>query len=176
MKGRVLLLLVVALTGLGFALNPRQSPPPARVEGTPTTAGTFAVAFLEHLRTVQVAAAALIDLGERRERNLLVVGQRQSAMNAALDATDTWLAQQTAHQENPAVVAYRSGAALIRQAMADAQSAFLRFDWDGIATANITLKQGAAAMSVAEDLLATSDYAWFPSIATTQLRPAALAA
>jgi hypothetical protein len=63
-------------------------------------------------------------------------------MNAVLDSTDAWLAQQTTHQGDPAVVAYHTGAASIRQAMADAQSAFLRFDWDGIAAANVTLGEG----------------------------------
>ena len=78
-------------------------------------------------------------------------------MNAALDSTDAWLNQQTEHQDDPAVAAYRTGANLIRQAMADAQSAFLRLDWDGVAAANDTLKQGAASVAAAQDLLASAD-------------------
>jgi hypothetical protein len=139
---RVLLLLLLALAGLAIASGLRAPAPPVTNDGTVTGTGSFTEEFMEHLETVRVAADALVDLGERRERNLLIVGQRQSAMNAALDATDTWLARQTAHQDDPAVVSYRSGAALIRQAMADAQSAFLHFDWDGIAAANETLNEG----------------------------------
>jgi hypothetical protein len=150
---RVLLLLLVALVPLVVILELGRPVTPVRVTGTPPVTTTFADGFRQHLGTVQEAAAALVDLGERRERNLLVVSQRQSAMNAALDATDAWLSQQPAQQSEPAVVAYRAGAAGIRQAMADAQSAFLRFDWVGIAAANDMLKQGIADISAAEDLL-----------------------
>ena len=150
---RILLLLILALMPLVIIVEMRSPGPPVSSVAT----GTFVDGFLEHLGTVQEAADALVDLGESRERNLLVVGQRQSAMNAALDATDTWLAQQPAHQNDPAVVAYRAGAAGIRQAMADAQSAFLHFDWDSIAAANDTLKQGAADISTATDLLHVAD-------------------
>ncbi len=154
MTPRLLLLFLLALIPLAIILVIRA---PVEPVSNDAATGTFADGFLEHLETVQEAAGALVDLGERRERNLLVVGQRQSSMNAALDATDAWLAQQAAHQGDPAVAAYRAGAAGIRQAMADAQSAFLRFDWDGIAAANDTLKQGAADISTAQDLLHAAD-------------------
>lgn len=150
MTPRRLLLLLLALVPLAVILGTREPAPPVRND---SATGTFAEGFLEHLASVQEAAAALVDLGERRERNLLVVSQRQSAMNAALDATDTWLAQQAAPQDDQAVAAYRAGASSIRQAMGDAQSAFLRFDWDGIAAANETLKQGASEISTAVNLL-----------------------
>jgi hypothetical protein len=152
-KPRLLLLLLLALVPLAIIAEVRAPWPAVRRAGTPAVAAAFADGFLEHLGSVQAAADALVDLGERRERNLLVVGQRQSSMNAALDATDAWLAQQAAHQGDPAVAAYRAGATGIRQAMADAQSAFLHFDWDGVAAANDTLKQGVADISTAADLL-----------------------
>lgn len=150
MTPRGLLLLFLTLVPLAVILGTREPAPPVRND---SVTGSFADGFLEHLESVQEAAAALVDLGERRERNLLVVSQRQSAMNAALDATDAWLAQQAAPQDDPAVAAYRAGATEIRQAMSDAQSAFFRLDWDGIAAANDTLKQGAAEISTAVKLL-----------------------
>ena len=149
----MLLLLLLALVPLAIFLDLRGPEPPAATNATNVT---FADGFREHLGTVHEAADALVDLGDRRERNLLVVGQRQSAMNAALNAADAWLSQQPGHEDDPAVAAYRAGAADIRQAMIDAQAAFLRFDWDGVAVANDTLKQGAAHISMAGDLLRAS--------------------
>lgn len=150
MTPRMLLLVLLALMPLAIVVNMREVSPPV---STDAATGTFDEEFLEHLGTVREAADALVDLGERRERNLLVVGQRQSAMNAALDATDAWLSRQAAHHDDPAVVAYRAGANAIRQAMADAQSAFFRFDWDGVAAANNILKQGVADITRAQALL-----------------------
>lgn len=153
MTPRVLLLLLLAIAGLALPLETRAPAPATQDDGAASATSTFAAGFLEHLETVQAAVDALVELGARRERNLLIVGQQQSAMNAALGSTDAWLAQQAAHQDDRAVAAYRSGADDIRQAMADAQSAFLHFDWDGIAAANLTLKEGAANIAVAEGLL-----------------------
>ena len=149
MTPRLLLLLLLAVAGLAMLPEMRTPDPSAQVEASPTSS-SFTDGFLEQLGLVRVAADALVELGERRDRNLLVVSQRQAAMNAALNSTDAWLAQQVPHQDNAAVAAYRTGANLIRQAMADAQAAFLRFDWDGIAAANDTLKQGAEAIAEAE--------------------------
>lgn len=147
---RLSLLLLLAFVPLAVILGTREPALPVVVD---SATGPFADGFLKHLESVKEAAAAVVDLGERRERNLLVVSQRQSAMNAALDATDAWLLQQATHQDDPSVTAYRTGAAGIRQAMGDAQSAFLHLDWDGIATANDTLKQGASEISTAVELL-----------------------
>ncbi|MEZ4563396.1 MAG: hypothetical protein R2853_11715 [Thermomicrobiales bacterium] len=146
---RVLLTLLLFVP---LAISLRGQEPEALHTGDQATA-SFAESFREHLALIQGAAAALVDLGERRERNLLVISQRQAAMNAALDATDAWLDQQPDRKDDPAVAAYRTGADEIRQAMSDAQSAFLRFDWDGVAAAHDTLKYGVTQVTTAEDLL-----------------------
>ena len=151
------LLLLLAVAGLVVFLNLRPTVPSTNLDGSLPPAGTFTSGFLAHLETVQEAADALVDLGERRERNLLVVAQGQSAMNAALDATDSWLAQQPTHQDDAAVAAYRSGANEIRQAMTDAQSAFLRLDWNGVAAANVTLREGVDNIRAAVEDLAAQD-------------------
>jgi hypothetical protein len=142
MIARLLLFLALVVSGLVIALSLRVPGPPPTADHI-SSAPTFTEGLREHLQDVQAAADALVELGETRERNLLVVRQRQSAMNAALDATDAWLAQHNEHEDDIAVVAYRSGAALIRKSMSEAQSAFFRFDWDGIAAANVTLQDGA---------------------------------
>jgi hypothetical protein len=141
MTTRLLMLLIIVLAGLVLAFGLQ---PPAPLPANDSTPGpsTFDEAFHLRLLEVQEAAITLVELGETRERNLLVVGQRQSAMNAVLDSTDAWLTQQQAREDDPAVASYRSGAASIRSAMSDAQSAFIRFDWDGVAAANDTLKAG----------------------------------
>ena len=157
MNARVLLLLLLIVAGLVVGLRMRAPGPPPITDGTMTVTPTFAEEFLQHLSSVQTAADALVELGESRERNLLVVGQRQSAMNAALDSTDAWLTQQGANDSDPAVETYRTGAALIRQAMSDAQSAFLRLDWDGIAAANVTLLAGTDEVHAAVSQLASDE-------------------
>lgn len=155
MKPGLALLLVILLASaaaLAVVLRPDGSPLRPGPGASPA-ATSFATGFRSQLAGVLEAGEALVDLGERRERNLLVVGQRQSAMTAALDATDAWLAQHPAAADDPAVAAYHTGAARIRAAMAQAQSAFLHFDWDAIATANDTLRQGVADLTTARDLL-----------------------
>ena len=154
MTPRAVLLLFLACVPPVIFLTTHPRVPSSPGAGSTGSAVAFAGEFLEHLELVQAAAADLVDLGERRERNLLVVGQRQSAMNAALTAMDTWLDQQPAHHDDAAVAAYRAGAIDIRQAMADAQSAFLHLDWDGIAAANVTLRKGATNLANAEHLAA----------------------
>lgn len=149
MNARVLLLILLVVAGLAVGLRARVPDLPPITNGSMTDTPTFAEGFLEHLWNVQTAADALVELGESRERNLLIVGQRQSAMNAALDSTDAWLTEEGANDSDPAVATYRSGAALIRQAMSDAQSAFFRLDWDGVAKANVMLQQGVDEVSAA---------------------------
>lgn len=150
---RVLLVFALGLASLSLLTMRAMAPFPASEPATTAASTTFAEGFAERLATVQLAADALVDLGARRERNLLVVSQRQLAMNAALDSTDAWLARQTAPSEGAAVAAYRAGAADIRRAMTDAQSAFFRLDWDGVAAANETLRQGAAEITSAREVL-----------------------
>lgn len=153
MRQGILLLLLLVLAGLVIGVATR-APRPSELDRQPARATpSFVDEFEERLNSVQLAADALVDLGERRERNLLVVGQRQSAMNTALDATDAWLAQQAAAENEPPVAAYRAGAEKIRRAMSDAQSAFLHFDWSGVAAANDTLRQGAADIAAAKGFL-----------------------
>ena len=149
MNTRVLLLLLLMIVGLAIALSAHPPGPTSIRSGPSTDSPSFAEGFLEQLSIVEAAANALVELGVSRERNLLIVGQRQSAMNAALDSTDTWLTQHAAHESDPAVIAYRTGAILIRQAMSDAQSAFFRLDWDDIAAANVTLQLGADQVTAA---------------------------
>ncbi|MCA9880154.1 MAG: hypothetical protein KC442_20310 [Thermomicrobiales bacterium] len=153
MKPALALLLVILLAGAGALFLRPAAPPPNPVTRASPAATPFAAGFRSQLASVLSAGEALVDLGERRERNLLVVRQRQSAMIAALDATDAWLAQHPAAADDPAVAAYRTGSTRIRAAMAEAQAAFLRFDWDAIAAANDTLRQGVADLTTARDLL-----------------------
>jgi hypothetical protein len=157
MNTRVLLLLLLIVAGLAMGLSARAPGPTSTVNGALTDSSSFAEGFLAQLSNVQVAAGGLVELGESRERNLLIVGQRQSAMNAALNATDAWLTQHAGHEGDPSVMAYRTGARLIRQAMSDAQSAFFRLDWDEIARANVTLQAGADEISAAVSQLDSSE-------------------
>ncbi|MFT4041342.1 MAG: hypothetical protein QM692_24380 [Thermomicrobiales bacterium] len=148
--------LLAALGGLATRWQgPDDSPASLTSPGAITaTPGAFAGAFREHLARVQAAGETLVEIGARRDRNLLTVAQGQSAMTSALAETDAWLAGQAFAPDDPAVAAYRAGATQIRAAMADAQSAFLRFDWDGVAAATQELDSGVAQIRAAQALLA----------------------
>lgn len=178
-RAAVALIAVATLVLAGMLLaqppggGPTRLPAPA---ASPASPEAFASGFREHLARALTAGDALVAIGARRERNLLTVAQGQSAMNAALDETDAWLAGQAIAAEDPAVAAYRAGAAQIRAAMADAQRAFLRFDWDGVAAATRELDSGVAQLREAQALLAGSPVGSSGSAGITRLRPAALAA
>lgn len=109
---------------------------------------------------VQVAreAAVLTALGERKERNLFRIRTAQTAMEASLSATDAWLAANPAPEEHEAAVAaYRQGAALVREAMDEAQAGFLRLDFGRVARATATMRAGEAALREARMLLGDDD-------------------
>ena len=157
MKRLALLLLMVGLGGMVTAVLLRPEAPPIRQGMSSPVAAPQTSELREHLGAVALAGTALVEMGERRERNLLVVRQRQAAMTDALSATDAWLAEHPSLEPHPAVTAYRSGAAKIRDAMAQAQAAFLRFDWDAIAAANMTLQEGVDAIHAALTALEDRD-------------------
>ena len=98
-------------------------------------------------------ADRLVALGESKERNLLRIRAGQSAMLSALAEADAWLAAHPATQSDPAMAAYRTGAADIRTAMEEAQAGFLRLDFERVARANETLQAGAQSLRQAIDLL-----------------------
>jgi hypothetical protein len=134
-----------------FSNAPAPGQPASPIAASPEAIGNELLPLLER---AAADARALVILGESRERNLLRIRAGQEAMNSSLAATDAWLA---AHPQlspgHPAVAAYRHGAAAIREAMDEAQAAFLRFDFDRVGRAVERLRQGAAALEQAIDLL-----------------------
>lgn len=114
----------------------------------------FRAGFRPLLERAASDAGVLLNLGESRERNLLRIRAGQEAMSNSLAAADAWLvAHPPAAADEPAIEAYRDGAAAIRKAMEEAQAGFLRFDFDRVAVATETMWQGAAALERAMALL-----------------------
>ena len=76
-------------------------------------------------------------------------------MNETLADVDAWLAAHPAEiDDEAAIAAYRAGAASVREAMAEAQAGFLRLDFDRVARATGTMREGEAALQEAVALLA----------------------
>jgi hypothetical protein len=99
-------------------------------------------------------ARVLVELGERKDRNLLRIRAGQDAMEQSLGAADDWLAQNPGAEVDAAsVAAYRLGATRIRVAMAEAQEGLLRLDFDRVARATATMREGERLLGDAQRLL-----------------------
>lgn len=110
--------------------------------------------FLPLMEQVNADARALVTMGEARERNLLRIRGGQEAMTASLAAADAWLTEHPPEpDENRAVAAYRRGAAAIREAMAEAQAGFLRFDFARVGRATEWMREGTEEIEEAISLL-----------------------
>lgn len=136
---------------------PRQQDPP--LLGSPATLATPSANGKATLFPLVVHAAsqagALAEMGESRERNLLRINAGQQAMTGALADVDAWLAAHPSEIDSiAAVTAYRDGATSVREAMAEAQSGFLRLDFDRVARATEMMREGEAALNEAVALLA----------------------
>lgn len=100
-------------------------------------------------------ARALADLGQRRSRNLLEIRSAQTRMNDALSAVDDLIAGQPIPPPlAPALDGYGASAATVREAMAEAQAGFVRFDWDRVAAAYEQMSAGATGLQRAADDIA----------------------
>lgn len=149
----LLLAVLTVASVLTTASSPRPSRPSAPDAGTITVRG-YASALAPRLAAVADQAAELAALGERRSRNLFELRSAQSRMEETLAAVDTIAgAGPLPASAVSAVASYRTGAALVRDAMAEAQAGFLRFDWDRVAKAYAEMDAGAAQLRRARDQL-----------------------
>ncbi len=154
--GIVIVCLIAGAIGVRFVGSPADSPTPGQPSSPvmATSADTFRAGFLPLLEQAAANAQALVAMGESRERNLLRIRAAQEAMSSSLAAADAWLAdQQPPAPVEPAIAAYRPGAAAIRTAMSEAEAGFLRLDFDRVVRATVTLRQGAADLARAVGLL-----------------------
>jgi hypothetical protein len=116
--------------------------------------GSFRAGFRPLIERAAASADALVTMGDARERNLLRLHAGQDAMNVALADADTWLITHPPPAADvPAVAAYHRGAAAIRSAMDEAQSGFLQVDFARVARATETMREGAAQLARAVNLL-----------------------
>ncbi len=160
MTRRVLALGIVVICAAALLLGLRVvaplggDGPPLAASPVPGEARAFHAGFQTLVQDAIAKAEILVAMGDSRERNLLRIRAEQEGMTTALAAADLWLEETPAPViEEPAVAAYREGAAAIRLAMQEAQAGFLRFDFDRVARATETLREGAAALERALALL-----------------------
>lgn len=146
----VLLVLLAAAGGLAAAsvwrqvqeTTPESVAPPSAL---PRAEARLYAALLGRIRPAAAEAQSLVQLGESRSRNLLAIRSAQARMSALLDAIDAFIESAPATERfDDALAAYRTGSISIRDAMDEAQAAFLRFDWDRVAAATSTLDRGAS--------------------------------
>jgi hypothetical protein len=148
--------LLSALAVVAVFLTARAEIPAARRVTTP---GADASAAQLRGRVAEAAAEAraLVELGERRSRNLFAIRSAQRRMEeklAAADAAIAFLAD--SDPDAAALAAYRAGAADVRAAMDEAQAGFLRLDWDRVAEAYDRMESGAARLEQAASDLGAS--------------------
>lgn len=140
---------LVGLAILGLAAQlPRIPVTPAPETPPVSTADPEALRaeFLPLLQQALATADMLVAMGDARERNLLVIHARQSAMLEALAAVDTWLDANPDAAGMPAAIVYRDGAREIRAAMDEARDGLLHLDFGEVAHATTTMRQGVAAL------------------------------
>lgn len=123
----------------------------------PTAEAAYYEALAPRLDRAALDADALVEIGNRRSRNLLEIRAAQDRMDESLDALDLLLAKRPPPPRFASSVgAYRHGSTSVREAMTEAQAAFLRFDWDRVAAAYDRAGNGAAALHRAERELAVA--------------------
>jgi hypothetical protein len=155
--GIAMLALLGALVILGIAAQPsrfRAMPAPASPRAGTAAPDALRTEFLPLLQRTLATAETLVAMGDSRERNLLVIHERQSAMLEALAAADAWVTANPKAADAPAVASYQEGAREIRGAMDDARDGLLHLDFGEVARATTTMKQGATALREAVTLLA----------------------
>ena len=154
----VALLLVLTAGTVVASSRPGLSGRPLQVVSTPAvpleTEALYAKELESRLSTASAEARSLVDLAERRSRNLLEIRAAQRRMEDKLDAVDAFAS------ENPppaplasALDSYRNGARAIRTAMDEAQAGFFRLDWERVASAYDRLATGADRLRDAHEQL-----------------------
>lgn len=152
LAGAALLAVIAVATVVTTAASPRTSTRPSPVN---PNGASEASTIAPLLADAAAEARALVALGERRSRNLFEIRSAQGRMEDKLAAVEATVGRRPASDLlAPALAAYRSGAAAVREAIAEAQAGFLRLDWDRVAEANRTMGDGADRLQRAADLLA----------------------
>ena len=108
----------------------------------------WAAGFRAALAPAEAAAGDLVRLGEGKSRDLFAIRGGQARMNDALGTADAYLAASPAPAALGGVAAdYRAGAALVRQAMAEAMAGFVRLDWGRVRAATGEMRAGQASLA-----------------------------
>lgn len=117
----------------------------------PAEEAAYYEAIASRLERATSDADGLVEIGEQRSRNLFAIRDAQERMNESLDALDLLLANRPPPDRFAASVAsMRAGSMALREAMAEAQAAFLRLDWERVAAANDLAVTGADRLRGAE--------------------------
>ncbi len=98
-------------------------------------------------------ARELFKLGEKKSRNVPDILNQQRKMGDRLAEIDALIASGSLPPElQPAIDAYTSGSADVREAISDAQAGFTHLDWDRVKRATEQLGRGLESLSNAAAL------------------------
>ncbi|MFN8592326.1 MAG: hypothetical protein U0031_12775 [Thermomicrobiales bacterium] len=141
------------LSGSDLSIVDQQEFATATPVATPAI-DSFRAGFAPLLAAAADQAGELVAIGEKKERNLLRIRAAQEAMHERLDVVDAWLASHPPPESDGAAIAsYHQGADSIRAAMREAQDAFLHLDFERVAHATETMRQGEIDLRRAQSLV-----------------------
>lgn len=151
----VSLVIIGGFLGAAFAWpsTPVVAPTVVPPSALPAADAAAYAALSPKLRAATVQVAKLVELGEERSRNLFAIRAAQREMEAQFVAVEALTAAPLPARFAPAIARYQTGAATTREAMSEAEAAFLRFDWERVARATVMLNQGTTELEGASELL-----------------------
>jgi hypothetical protein len=110
-------------------------------------------AFSRALGGASEQARELFKLGEKKSRNIPEILNEQRKMGDRLAEIDALIASGTLPPElQPAVDAYTTGAADVREAMGKAKDGFTQLDWEKVKRATEQMSRGLQSLSEAAKL------------------------
>lgn len=145
---------LLGLAGVTLLLATQSAPPVAPAAVTSPSALTseeraFYEAASPELRAAAAEARQLTTQGEERDRNLFAIRAGQGRLRDHLAALDEQFAATVPERFAPVVAMYKLAAVDIRASMRQAETAFLRFDWDAVGAATELMAGGTAQLEAA---------------------------
>lgn len=146
---------LLGLAGVTLLLVTQSAPPPvtpAAATSPPSLSGeerAFYATVSPELRAAAAEARHLTTQGEERNRNLFAIRAGQGRLRDHLAALDTSFAATVPERFAPVVALYQPAVTEIRASMSQAESAFLRFDWDAVGVATEVMASGTAQLEAA---------------------------
>jgi hypothetical protein len=115
--------------------------------------GNPAREFRQALKEASGQAETLFTMGEKKSRNIPEILNEQRKMGSRLGEIDALIASGTLPPElQPAIDAYTSGSADVRNAMERAKEGFTKLDWEKVRNATSQMRRGFESLATAAKL------------------------